>query len=75
MKLVVVMLDTFESEMAMVHLNQSRPFSRRVVQIDLTSEQIAALRPRHLGKSSGTDRYEEIERCWLEGRPEPKGGE
>lgn len=66
MTLTVILLDDFGSQVAMVHLNQSRAFARRTVQIHLTPEQAEALRPRRLGAIHGREVFEEIEQCWIE---------
>lgn len=75
MKLMVIMLDTFDAEMSVVHLGQTKPFGRRFVSIELTPDQVKKLKPRHLGKSGGTDRFEELGEVWLEGGgPEEQEG-
>lgn len=39
---------------------------RRIVEVEMTPEQVAKLTPRHLGSVYGKDRYEEIEVCVLQ---------
>jgi len=75
MKLTVVMLNTYPAEMAIQHFNESRPFTRRTVQIELTPGQVAEVSPRHVGTYGGGAKkfeyHEEIERCWIEPEEEP----
>ena len=62
----VVMLNTFEAEMAIVHFGQLRPYKKRIVTIKLTRKQEEALQQRLLGQSNGEKRYEEYGDAWLE---------
>lgn len=66
--LTVVMVNAYRSYIAAVYEEQSFPYSRRTVQIELTDEQMKLLEPRECGNISGEKRQmlEEIERCWLE---------
>ena len=64
--LTVVMLDDLITETAIVHENQWRPYGKRTVQIQLTEDQRAQLRPRHVGSSNGKERYEKIFDAWFE---------
>ena len=67
MKLTVIMVDTYRTYAALIHENESKPYGRRTVQIELTPEQMAAIKPRALGTTSqGDEIAEEIGQCWLE---------
>ena len=66
MKVNVIMLNTFDAEIAITHLGESRPFKKRLVTIHLTKEQEEALQPRLLGLLNGEDCYEEYGDAWLE---------
>jgi len=73
MKLQVVMLDRFRTEMAIVHENSCVPYGRRLVTIELTDEQCTALVPRVVGQSGIHDRHEEIGEVWIEGVDHAQG--
>jgi hypothetical protein len=45
---------------------------RRIVEIELTAEQVEQLKPRIVGRDAGKDRYEEIE--WVD-TTKPDAGE
>lgn len=66
--LTVVLADTHRTRMAIVHENESIPYQRRTVQIELTPEQMAAIAPRKVGFENGCDVYEEMYSSWLEPR-------
>lgn len=66
MVLRVVMLDTWRTEMAITHEGQAMPYGRRLVTIELTPEQRAALAPRRLGVRCGDDVFEERGDAWIE---------
>ena len=66
MKLHVTLLDTLRTAVALKHESQQIPYGRRLVQIQLTPEQCALLEPRHTGRLSGEEYYEEYELVWLE---------
>lgn len=46
--------------------NEHVPYRRRTVTVELTPEQVAQLKPRVVGHSSGADVREEILTCWVE---------
>jgi len=73
MKLNVVMIDTFRTYIAVAYENDHLPYGRRLVQIELTPEQVEKLRPRELGSAQGKPFFEEIGQVWLE-KDEPTGG-
>lgn len=58
MKLYVTMLD-------LKPLEVECPPTRRVVEIELTPEQVRKLTPRCVGKSRGVEHFERIEMCIL----------
>jgi len=66
MKLQVVMLDRHRTEMAIMHENSCVPYGRRLVSIELTAEQVEALKPESVGYSQGEERFEQIGDVWLE---------
>ena len=66
MKLTVVMLDRQRTRFAIVYENQSVPYGKRTVQIELTPEQLEMIRPRKVGTEGGVDVFEEIGEHWLE---------
>ena len=66
MKLTVVMLDTWQTQIAIQYENEHRPYGKRTVQIELSPEQIRQLDPRKLGTSGGHDVHETIGEVWLE---------
>jgi hypothetical protein len=66
MKLQVVMLDRHRTEMAIMHENSCVPYGRRLVSIELTEEQVAALAPQSVGTSQGKEQFEQIGDVWLE---------
>lgn len=64
--LTVVFANTYRNEIAVIHENQSIPWTFRTVQIRLTNEQREQLRPKCLGSSAGKSRHEELYNSWLE---------
>ena len=66
LQLAVEYVDTFRSEMAVVHLNDHIAFGRRVQIIKLTDEQLEQLKPRCLGTSKNVEQFEQIGRVWLQ---------
>lgn len=66
MKLTVIMLDTYRTQIAIGYENEHRPYGRRAVQIELTPEQMELLKPRKVGERGATDVYEEYGYSWLE---------
>lgn len=74
MKLTVIMLDRYRTEVAIIHENQHVDYGRRVVQIELTEDQLRQLAPRNVGQRGRTPVYEEYGPAWLEdilAQPEP----
>jgi hypothetical protein len=72
MKLHVVLLVTPKTKEALCYENQSLPYGRRHIAVELTPEQAEALRPRRLGNWIDVPQYEEFGDVWLE--DEPKKG-
>ena len=66
MKLHAVFCDTLRTYMAIEFENESLPYGRRLVTVDLTDEQAEALRPRVSGKRNGKEWLEELGPVWLE---------
>ena len=60
MKLYVTMVDTLPWEE--MHIIPRR----RVVEVELTPEQVSELTPQRVGMIRGIERYEEIETCVLQ---------
>jgi len=60
------MINTWRTQMALVHENSYLPYSRRTVQIELTPEQVSSLAPQKLGVNCGKDVFEEVGEVWLE---------
>lgn len=66
MKLVVVMLNTWITECSLMHCNEHRPYGRRIVSLELTPEQVSALRPMQVGSDRGQNVTESIGEVWIE---------
>ena len=66
MKLQVVMLDKHRTDIAIQWQNECVPFGRRLVTIELTTEQLAMLAPRELGQDGGRKCFETLGESWLE---------
>lgn len=66
MKLTVILVNTWRTQMAIVHENSYMPYTRRTVQIELTPEQVAAIAPQKIGVNCGKDVHEEMGEVWLE---------
>ena len=66
------MADTYRTYIAAVHENESFPYRKRIVQIELTPEQLEQLKPRVTGWDSGSEMHEEILDCWFEKEKETK---
>jgi hypothetical protein len=64
--LCVELLDTHRTTISVVHLNEHVPFGRRVVQIELTDEQLETIKPKHLGSHQKVEIYETIGNIWLQ---------
>ncbi len=64
--LVVILADTTQNMIGLMHLNEHKPFIKRAVRIRLTPEQVAAIEPRPTGMVDHKDRFEETLECWLE---------
>jgi hypothetical protein len=60
------MADTWRTRGAIVHEGEHRPYGRRTVQIELTTEQQQQLQGKLLGTDSGKPVHEELLDCWLE---------
>lgn len=60
MKLHFILADTYRTYIAVVHENEHVPYRRRIVTIELTPEQMEAIKPRKVGKDRGKDVYEEL---------------
>lgn len=69
MRVTFVIADTLVTCTSIVHEGEHRPYRRRTVTIELTPEQVAALRLRDLGWSNGHPQTEEYLDCWLENEP------
>ena len=67
MKLNVIMLDRWRTEISVIHEGQAVPHGKRLVQVELTPEQVALLTPRETGISCGQPRYEEYGDLWFQG--------
>ena len=52
--------------MAVMHENSYLPYTYRTVHIDLTPDQLCALRPKSLGTNCGKEVFEEIGAVYLE---------
>ena len=76
-KITFVLADTYSSYMRLVHENKSVPYSKRIVQIELTPEQMEKIKPKFIGKKGKEEIFEEILECWLEPVEEtkPEAGE
>lgn len=72
MRITVIFADTLATEHSIVHECEHRPYRRRIVQIELTPEQMDALTPREVGHRHGLLVHEEILQCWIE--PEESKG-
>lgn len=66
MKLVVVMLNTWITQCAILHENEHRPYGRRLVTLELTPQQVSALRPMQVGMDRGQNVTESIGEVWIE---------
>ena len=66
MILTVILADTFASQMSIVHLNESRPYQKRSVKIQLTKEQWDKIKPLVVGKKGDKEVREEILECFLD---------
>lgn len=66
MKVTVVFANTHRNRMALIHEGERFPYQYRTVQIELTPEQQAMLKPEEVGSERGQPVYEEIYNSWLE---------
>ena len=66
MKLHAVLCDTLRTCLAIEFENESLPYGRRLVTVELTDEQAEALRPRVTGQRNGKEWREELGPVWLE---------
>lgn len=64
--LTVIILNTTETYLRLVHENEYVPYGRRTVHIPLTPEQMEMLRLKYTGRHDGSDRHEVIGEVWLE---------
>lgn len=69
MKLTVVLINTWDCAEHLRHTNETVPFTRRSVQIELTPEQLDKIRPLQVGVDQGFPVYERIGEHWLETEP------
>jgi len=60
MTLRFIWANTYRNRMAIIHENESIPWQKRVVSIELTPEQLSAIQPQHLGSDCGQPVYEEF---------------
>lgn len=66
MKLSVLILDRWRTTVAIIHENSYVPYGRRVVQIELTPDQIEKIKLRSVGVDRGKDCFEEYGDVWIE---------
>lgn len=66
MKLIVELVNTFRTRLAVHHENDHIPFRRRIVCIELTPDQIKKLEPKKLGTDQGADVFEELGNIWVQ---------
>ena len=66
MIVTVILADTFTTRMSIMHLNQTRPYQKRAVTIQLTTEQWDKIKPLVIGKENGVEVTEEILECFLD---------
>lgn len=62
----VIFLNTWECIMHATLCNQTVPFTRRLVQVKLTPEQIQLLKPEKLGVNCGKEVFETLSECFLQ---------
>ncbi len=60
MKLHFILADTHRTYVAIVHENEHVPYRKRIVTIELTPEQMEAIKPRKIGEMQGKEVYEEL---------------
>ena len=66
MRITFVIANTFRTMLAAQHENQSYPYKKRTVTIDLTTEQLRQLKLNYLGNNQGVNVYEEYLDCYIE---------
>lgn len=60
MKLHFVLADTWRTYMAEAYSGEHHPYKKRIVTIELTPEQIKAVKPRKVGTNGGEPVYEDL---------------
>jgi hypothetical protein len=60
MKLHFVWADTWRNRMAIIHENESFPYQKRVVTVELTPEQLETIQPQRVGQEGLQPQYEEF---------------
>lgn len=63
------MADTWTTCMSLQYENESRPYKRRTVVVELTPEQEEMIRPRVVGQRGNGAVYEELLECRIEHDP------
>lgn len=66
-KLHFILADTYRTYLATAFDNEHVPYRKRIVTIELTPEQMEAIKPRKVGVDQGKDVYEEVLDVILEG--------
>ena len=66
MKLVVVFIDSLDTQVAIQFYNDHVPLRRRLVTLDLTPDQVRRLESKSRGSINDKPVFEEISHCWLE---------
>lgn len=66
MKLFVVMVDDCQSIIDMQHFQESTPYKRRVVSVELSEEQARKLRKKRTGENMGEQCFEFYGNAWIE---------
>lgn len=69
-RLTFLLLDTHRTWVAVVRENEHLPYGRRTVQIALTPEQEATIKPLGVGLRDGRKVYEELADVWIERHPQ-----
>ncbi len=60
MKLHFILADTYRTYLATTFENEHVPYKKRIVTIELTPDQLDAIRPHKVGTSGGNEVYEEV---------------
>lgn len=69
MRVTFILADTHATHIAAVYENEHRPYRKRTVSIELTPEQVAALKPRPVGVLNGVEQVEELLECFVDSEP------